>query len=133
MLHNLAWLKFTTSESFQMRYCMTLYLKGYQKYNRSKLKSLDLLYKSWSFNFDLTYFWYPLRYKVIPYLVEKLSDMVKKAQEGLLVSAFLSSDMDVLNNANLQHKWGLIDSQMVNTVCPIVYLSFTNSLKCLTF
>ena len=35
---------FTISESFQMRYCMTLYLKGYQKY-KSKLKAELLLSK----------------------------------------------------------------------------------------
>ena len=28
------WPIFTISESFQMRYCMTLYLKGHQKYNK---------------------------------------------------------------------------------------------------
>ena len=38
-----------------MRYCITLYLKGYQKYDRSKLKHVDLLNKSWTFNFDLSF------------------------------------------------------------------------------
>ena len=68
---------FTISESFQMRYCMTLYLKGHQKYNRSKLKIQLLSSKSRLFKFDLLYFWYHLRYRVIHYLIWKLSDMVK--------------------------------------------------------
>ena len=82
---------FTIPESFLMRYFMTLYLKGYQNYNRSKLKSLILLTKSWSFNFDLPYFWHSLRYKVIQYLIRKLSYMVKMGQEVLVVAALLIS------------------------------------------
>ena len=58
-----------------MRYCMTLYLKEYQKYDSSKLKRLDLLNKSRFFNFDL---WY----RVIQYLIEKLLDVVNMSQEG---------------------------------------------------
>ena len=64
---------FTISESFLMRYCVTLYLKGYKRYDRSKLKSLNLLNKSWTFNFDLSYFWYPLRKRVTQCLIGKLS------------------------------------------------------------
>ena len=33
---------------------MTLYLKGHQKYDRSKLKLLNLLNKNETFNFDLS-------------------------------------------------------------------------------
>ena len=62
---------------------MTLYLKGYQKYDMSKLKNLNLLNKSWTFKFDMSYFWCPLRYRVIQYLIWKLSDMVKMGQQGL--------------------------------------------------
>ena len=51
---------------------MTLYLKGHEKYNRSKLKVLDLLNKNRTFNFDQLYFWCPLRYRVIQYLIWKL-------------------------------------------------------------
>ena len=36
-----------------MRYCMTLYLKIYQKYDISKLKHLYLLHKNRNFNFEL--------------------------------------------------------------------------------
>ena len=81
----------TICESFQMRYCMTLYLKGHQKYDRSKLKVQLLLSKFRLFNFDLSYFWYLLRYRVIQYLIWKLSDMVKMRKKGLLVAAFLAS------------------------------------------
>ena len=60
---------FTISESFQMRYCMTLYLKGYQKYDSLKLKVQLLLSKSRLFNFNLSYFLYFFRYRVIQYLI----------------------------------------------------------------
>ena len=45
-----------------------------QSWNKSKS---ILLYKSWTFKYDFIYFWYPLRYKVIQYLIGKLSKMVK--------------------------------------------------------
>ena len=70
---------------------MTLYLKGYQKYDRSKLKVQLLLSKFRLFNFDLLYFCYHLRYRVIQYLIGKLSDMVKMGQEDLVVAALLAS------------------------------------------
>ena len=85
------WPIFTISESFQMRYCMTLYLKGHQKYDRSKLKVQLLLSKFRLFNFDLSYLLYPLRYRVTQYLIRKLSDMVKMGIEGLAVAALLIS------------------------------------------
>ena len=66
---------------------MTLYLKGYQKYDRSKLKILLLSSEFRSFNFDLSYFSSPFRYRVIQYLIVKLSDMVKMIQEGKVVAA----------------------------------------------
>ena len=71
-----SYFQFVIKESFKMRYCMTLYLKGHQKYSWSKLKVLFLLSKSRTFNFDLLYFWCSLRYKVIQYLILKLSIMV---------------------------------------------------------
>ena len=67
-----------------MRYYMTLYLKGHQKYDRSKLKVQLLLSKFRLFNFDLSYLLYPLRYKVTQYLIRKLSDMVKMGRKGLV-------------------------------------------------
>ena len=63
---------------------MTLYLKWYQKYDKSKLKSLNLFNEIWTFNFDLSYFWFPLSYRVIQYLIWKLSDMVKMGRKGLV-------------------------------------------------
>ena len=70
---------------------MTLYLKGHQKYNRSKLKVQLLLSKFRLFNFDLLYLLYPLRYKVSQYLIRKLSGMVKMGQEILVVAVLLAS------------------------------------------
>ena len=87
----LSWPSFTISESIPMRYCMTIYLKGYKKYNRSKLKVQLLLSEFRLFNFDLLYFWYQLRYLVIQYLIGKLSDMVKMDKKGLVVAALLAS------------------------------------------
>ena len=52
---------------------MTLHLKKYQKYDWSKLKRLDLLNETKTFNFDLTYFSYTFRYRVIQYLIGELS------------------------------------------------------------
>ena len=34
-------------------------------------KRQNALNKSWTFNFDLSYFWYPLRYRVIQYLIHE--------------------------------------------------------------
>ena len=73
---------FTISESFPIRYYMTLYLKGLKKYNRLKLKLLHSINKSRTFNFELSYFEYLFRYRVIQYLIGKLSDMVNKSYEG---------------------------------------------------
>ena len=68
-----------------------LYLKGYQKYDKPKLKNLNLSNKSWIFNFDLSYFWYPSRHRVIQYLIAKLLNMVKMSQEDKIVAALSTS------------------------------------------
>ena len=60
-------------------------------YKRSKLKSLNLLNKSWSFNFDLSYFWCPLRFSVIQCLIGKFLDLVKMGQDSFVVAAVLAS------------------------------------------
>ena len=73
-----------------MRYCMTLYLKGHRKYDRLKLKLLNLLNKNQTFNFTTLYFRCPLRYKVIQYLIWKLSYVVIWSQEGYVVEVLLS-------------------------------------------
>ena len=70
---------------------MFLYLKGYQKYDRLKLKVQLFVSKVRLLNFDLLYFLYHLRYRVIQHLIGKLSDMIKMGQEGLVVTAFLAS------------------------------------------
>ena len=36
---------FITTKSFTRRYCITLFLKGYEKYNKSKWKGLNLDFK----------------------------------------------------------------------------------------
>ena len=74
-----------------MRLRLTLYLKGYQKYNRSKLKVLLLSSEFRSFNFDLSYFSSPFRYRVIQHLIGKLSDMVKMIKESKVVVATSTS------------------------------------------
>ena len=65
---------------------------GIQRFlGKSKLKRLNLLNKSWTFNFDLSYFWYSLRYEAIHYLIGKVLDMVKMSQEGSIVIVLLVS------------------------------------------
>ena len=64
---------------------------GYQKYIRSKLKVQLLFSKFRLFTFDLSYFRYHLRYRVIQYLIGKLLDTVKMGQEGLVIAALLAS------------------------------------------
>ena len=71
---------------------MTLYLKGSQKYDKSKMKVLLLLSEFRSFNFDLSYF---LR---------------------LSCDSALNIHEDVLKSGNLLYKWGFGDSQSSTTV-----------------
>ena len=87
-----------------MRYCMTLYLKGYKKYERSKLKIQLLLSKFRFFNFDLSYFWYPLRYRVIQYLS--------------------SISQGILKIDNLLHKRGFVKTQSLRTVFKCIDFGF---------
>ena len=51
-----SWLTITTNISFKMRYCMTLYLKGHQNYDRSKIKLQFSCNRFVSFDFNLLYF-----------------------------------------------------------------------------
>ena len=96
---------------------MTLYLKGHQKYDRSKLKVQLLLSKFRLFNFDLSYLLYPLRYKVTQYLIRKLSDMVKMGIEGLAVAALLINiSQGISQIEDLLHKQGLVETQLLRTV-----------------
>ena len=88
--NNLYWYIFTISEIFTMRYPMTLYLKGYQKGDSSKLKVLLLFNESSILNYDLLYFWYRFKYRVKEYLIGKLSDMVTMIQEGKVVTVLSS-------------------------------------------
>ena len=61
---------------------MTLNLKGNQKYDRSNLNILNSLNKIKTFNFDLSYFLYPFRYRVIQYFIGKFLVMIDISQEG---------------------------------------------------
>ena len=54
----------------------TAYLKGDPKYDVSNLKYLNLLSKNLIFNFTLLYFWFPLMYVVIKYIILKLLDVL---------------------------------------------------------
>ena len=54
-----------------------------------KVEHLNLL-KSRTFKFDMSYFWYPLNYRVIQYLIWKDLDMVKMSQEESVVAAPLA-------------------------------------------
>ena len=104
-----------------MRYCVTLCLKVHQKYDRLKLKVWLLSSKFRLFNFDLWYFWYPLRCRVIKYLIWKLSYMVKMGKEGL-VERLLLYLFGGFKNSNLLHKWGLVETQLFRTVlCSITF------------
>ena len=100
---------------------MTLYLKWYQRYDRSNLKSQNLLNKSWFLNFDLLYFWYPLRYRVIQYLIWKLLDVVKMGQEGLVVAALLISF-----KASWKFKIYYINRALSKLNCYALYLPLVN-------
>ena len=69
------------------------------------------------FNFDLLYFWYPLRYRVIQYLIWKLSDVVFMRQECLVLAVLLASFRVSLNVVcNLLHKRGFVKTQSLRTV-----------------
>ena len=67
---------------------MTLQLKGYQTYDKSKLKIQLLLSRFRCFNFDLLYFCYPLRplrYRVIQYFTGQLLVMVNNVTTNYYV------------------------------------------------
>ena len=50
---------------------MTQYLKGYSKIQQVKVESsIFAKYFQMHFNFDLSNFWYPVRYRVIKYYIE---------------------------------------------------------------
>ena len=71
-----------------MRYCMTLYLKGYQKCDKSKLKVQVLSMNS---GVSTLTFQYILRYRVMQYLITNLLVVVKIETRELVVAAFLIS------------------------------------------
>ena len=94
---------------------MTLYLKVYQKYDNSKLKNLNLLNKSWIFNFDVI-FLIPLEVQghTVPHLKALKYD--KEGSRQLCCGCTFSTYQDVLKNDNLLHKQGFVDFIMYTTV-----------------
>ena len=109
-------------QTFSMRYCMTpCTLKEYQKYNMSKLKLINLFYRNWTFNFDLLYIWYPLRYRVIQFIIGKLSHMLNMLSHmvnmrGLSYGSTFEICQDIMKSVNLVHNCRFIHSQVVGTV-----------------
>ena len=93
---------------------MTLYLKGHQKYDRSKLKVQLLLSKFRLFNFDLSYLLYPLRYRVTQYLIGNSKQEHKKLSCGSTSSIC----QDIFNSDNLLYKRGFVKTQSLHTVIP---------------
>ena len=75
---------------------MILYQKWLQRYNRKKLKLLNSLNKSKTFNFDLRY--------------------GKDDSRGLSCGSTLNIRQDVLKSGNLLHKQGIVDSQFGTTI-----------------
>ena len=68
---------FTTNESFQMRYCMTLYLKGHWNYERSNLELLNLLNKNALFwNFQVLSLVFPMPLQLQHYTVPHLKALI---------------------------------------------------------
>ena len=65
--------------------------KGIKNTTGQSWKRLILHNKSQTFKFDLSYFWYPVKYRAIQYLIGKVSDMVNMIQEGSIVTALLAS------------------------------------------
>ena len=70
---------------------MTMYLKGDQKYDGSKLNNLDLPNKSKTVG----------TYRVIQYLIGKLSDIVNIRQGGPVVAELLASEFTKYINGSL--------------------------------
>ena len=72
----------------------TLYsplIKGYQKYNMSKMTVQSMRSKFRCFNFDLSYFLYSLRYRVIQYLIGKPLVVVNKREScGSTLNIYLT-------------------------------------------
>ena len=82
---------------FVMKVCTCmyqLYLNGYQKHDKTKLKRLNLPNKSSNFNFDLSYLLYPFRYRITLCLIGKLAVVVNMSQEAKVVAALIRSVED---------------------------------------
>ena len=93
---------------------MSLYLKEYQKYNRSKSKCLNSVNKSRTFKFDLSYFWLPFINHTV--LLWKALRYGKVNSRGLSCGRALNIHLYIWKSGNLLHKRGSVDSQFGTTV-----------------
>ena len=93
---------------------MTLYLKCYQKYGKSKLKTQILLSEFSCFNFDMSHLFMPLEAQV--HSVPHLKDLVKNETGKLSSGSTFNNCQDVLKITHLLNKRGFVDSQLLRTI-----------------
>ena len=106
---------FFISENIPMRYCMTLYLNWYKKYDKSKLKVI--------------FYWIDLDISTLTYLIFDIFEVQdhtilhwkalryeKNELGGLSYNTTFSICEDVLKSDNLLNKQGFFDSLMHTTV-----------------
>ena len=83
----------TTTKSFQMRYCMQIYLKGGPTARCERSRLLNLLNKRElflaTFNFNFWQFWCPLRLNIKLYLIWKVSIVVWNPKLAVGVAVIL--------------------------------------------
>ena len=106
----------TTNVTFKIRYCVNLYLNWHRKYERSKLRCIHLLNKKGTLNFDLLYFQCQLRYRFIQYLILKVSLVVLRMKVVLWCDSNFMLWYSILKTANLLHKLGFVETQLLRTV-----------------
>ena len=98
-----------------MRYCMNLYLKGYEKYDKSKLIVHLLLHRSRLFNFDLLYVLIPLEVK--GYTVPNLKALRYGIYEarGLSCGSTSTICQGIMKSGNLLNQQGFVKTQSLRT------------------
>ena len=69
-------------------YCVNLYLNWHLKYERSKLRRLNVVNKNRTFNFDLSYFRCQLRYRFTQYLILRLISGIEDVGKPLMWQYF---------------------------------------------
>ena len=106
----------TTNKTFQMRYCVNLYLNWHQKYKSSKFRRLNFLNKNETFKFDLLYFRCQLRYRFTQYLILKVSLVVFRMYVGFWCNSTFMLCYSILKIAILLHKWDIVKVHSGRTV-----------------